>query len=168
MAENDEDSLIGYDPLAWMHEAGDKVLLDPELPILEAGQEPNLTPQATPESVDLEPNAENWSEAAESEPTGLNVFHLSLEPVQGIQNVLLLHEQLIRALDSCQKIEIDASATTQIDTATLQLLLVLKRTAVNLQREVMIDFPSDKFVEAAKLLGLAEMLEVDQAAAGFF
>jgi hypothetical protein len=44
----------------------------------------------------------------------------------------------------------------------------LKRTAINLQKEVSIDFPSDKFIEVANLLGLSEMLDVDQAASGFF
>ena len=66
------------------------------------------------------------------------------------------------------KIDIDASAVTTVDTATLQLLLVLKQTAVKMQKQVTIDFPSERFIEAAELLNLAELLNVDQAAAGFF
>jgi len=82
--------------------------------------------------------------------------------------VAQLHERLMSALDKGSQLEIDASAITTIDTATLQLLLVLKQTALKMHKQVVIDFPSDKFVEAASLLGLAEMLDVDQAAAGFF
>jgi ABC-type transporter Mla MlaB component len=91
-----------------------------------------------------------------------------LESVQNIQNVSQLYEQALYALQNSEKIDIDASAITSIDTATLQLLLILKRTAIKRQKEVSIDFPSDKFIEVANLLGLAEMLDVDQAASGFF
>jgi ABC-type transporter Mla MlaB component len=91
-----------------------------------------------------------------------------LESVQNIQNVSQLYEQALYALQNSEKIDIDASAITSIDTATLQLLLILKRTAIKRQKEVSIDFPSDKFIEVANLLGLSEMLDVDQAASGFF
>ncbi|MGY6274967.1 STAS domain-containing protein [Methylomonas sp. MgM2] len=97
-----------------------------------------------------------------------DVQQVVLASVQNIQNVAELHDRLIHVLDSAKKIEVDASAITTVDTATLQLLLVLKQTALKLQKEVNIDFPSEKFIEAAELLGLAEMLDVDQAAAGFF
>jgi ABC-type transporter Mla MlaB component len=93
---------------------------------------------------------------------------LILEASQTIQNVGELQEKLQHLLDIGNKIDIDASAVTQIDTATMQLLLVLKLTASSLQKEVNIDFPSDRFLEAAKLLGVAEMLSVDQVASGFF
>jgi anti-anti-sigma regulatory factor len=79
-----------------------------------------------------------------------------------------LHERLLKALDNNSKIFLDASAVSVADTASLQLLLILKRTAIKLQKEVVIDFPSDRFIEAADLLGISEMLEVDQAAAGLF
>ncbi len=85
-----------------------------------------------------------------------------------IQNVTALHQQLAHMLANFDLIEIDASAVTMIDTSTLQLLLILKQTAIGLQKSISIDFPSDKFIEAAELLGIAEMLEVDQAASGLF
>jgi len=82
--------------------------------------------------------------------------------------VAVLHQRLTQMLSNFEAIDIDASGVTMIDTATLQLLLILKQTAIGLQKSISIDFPSDKFIEASELLGIAEMLEVDQAASGFF
>ncbi len=171
MAEKDDDSLIGYDPLAWMND-GSEESIQPSLSLeVQSDHEPfekqelNLQikgSQAIALETELDPRQ---IEVAELD-TGNN--SIILESILNIQNVAQLHERLVRALDSGAKIEIDASAVTMIDTSTLQLLLVLKQTAIKLQNEVVIDFPSDRFIEAATLLGLAEMLEVDQAAAGFF
>ena len=93
---------------------------------------------------------------------------ITLDATLNIQNVTDLYERLVKQLENKNQIEIDASAVVSIDTATLQLLTVLKQTAIKLHKEVIIDFPSDKFIEAAELLGLSEVLEVDHAAAGFF
>ena len=93
---------------------------------------------------------------------------IKLDSVLNIQNVAGLHARLLKALDNNSSISLDASAVNVADTASLQLLLILKRTAIKLQKEVAIDFPSDRFIEAAELLGISEMLEVDQAAAGLF
>lgn len=182
MAEQDESSMIGYDPLAWMHETEDV-----DLPLQSEPDAPSLTNELATDdeiadndlqvhvvaeaSVEPEPptDMEDLSEAADDQPAGeATQCQIVLEPVQNIQTVAQLHQQLRRMLDDCDKIDIDASAVTQIDTASLQLLLVLKLTAVKSQKEVSIDFPSEKFMEAANLLGLSEMLSVDQAASGFF
>jgi ABC-type transporter Mla MlaB component len=120
------------------------------------------------------PDTLGWSDAGSDSSTvqlatgDSTLTRIALESTQSIQNVVELHEKLLRALEHGDKIEIDASATQQIDTSSLQLLLILKRSAITLQKQVSIDFPSERFIEAATLLGLAEMLEVDQAAAGFF
>lgn len=178
MAEQDESSMIGYDPLAWMHETEDV-----DLPLQPESDTPTLTHESSSDdddrqvdnmaeaSVEPEPLADmdDLSEAADNQLAGAATqCQIVLEPVQNIQTVAQLHQQLQRMLDECDKIDIDASAVTQIDTASLQLLLVLKLTAVKSQKEISIDFPSEKFMEAANLLGLSEMLSVDQAASGFF
>ncbi len=93
---------------------------------------------------------------------------ITLDATLTIQNVSALYEQMQVLLDKQEEIEIDASSVTSVDTSTLQLLVVLKQTAIKLHKKVSIDFPTDNFIEAAELLGLAEMLDVDQAAAGFF
>lgn len=93
---------------------------------------------------------------------------ISLDASLNIQNVAHMQEQLINALHGNEQIEIDASAVNAVDTASMQLLVVLKQEAIKNNKEVIFDFPSDRFIEAAQLLGIAEMLAVDQAAAGFF
>lgn len=93
---------------------------------------------------------------------------ISLQSVVNIQGVNALHKQLISALEQHQKIEIDASAVNTIDTASLQLFLVLKTTAIKQQKEVVFEFPSERFIESAQLLGVDELLDIDHAAAGFF
>lgn len=173
MSEKDDNSLIGYDPLAWMHEpnaqksesapwveeAGSNEWLEPNQKSVIENNDQDLTTNEP-----LIDEAEAWILSVPAEQTQ----QIVLEPAQTIQNVNQLHEQFLHALDIANKIEIDASAITHIDTATLQLLLILKQTAIKLQKQVMIDFPSEKFIEAASLLGIAGMLEVDQSAAGFF
>jgi len=171
MAEtNDDESLIGYDPLAWMHEVDSQqppgiehIALEPEISAEEtmAVDETMLVADAE-DAMSYEP----MLAASGSEPSSDNV--ITLEAVQTIQNITSLYERLSWALDCGQRIDIDASSVSTIDTATLQLLLIATRTAVKLQREIVIDFPSERFTEAARLLGLSELLDVERSAAGFF
>lgn len=157
MADKREPSLIGYDPLAWLRESGAEKLPDPSQ---------TLAIPLSSAPVLAEAEAEN---AAGTPPkTTAAVARISLGAVQNIQNVCDLRERLITAMAEAGGIEVDASAVTLVDTATLQLLLVLKRTALEAGKRVSFDFPSDRFVEAAQLLGIAELLEVDQTYAGFF
>lgn len=170
MAEQDEGSLIGYDPLAWLHDPDATTEETPPLPVeLELVEEAS---SAGSEVVESEPMIVEACEVAAEQPVPVVQLNqasaIVLDSVQTIRNVAELHGRLLQALNDCNRIDIDASAVATIDTATLQLLLVLKQTAINLQKEVSIEFPSEKFIEAAGLLGLAEMLDVDQAFAGFF
>lgn len=166
MADNNEDSLIGYDPLAWIREADNDA--NPTLTTV-ADVAEAMPLDSTDQSAGNEFNTNDLDAevAVPTDDTGTTV-QIILEPVQSIQTVAKLHERLMEALQDSHKIEIDASAVTTIDTATLQLLLIFKQTAMKQMREISIDFPSERFIEAAELLGLAEMLEVDQAASGFF
>ncbi|GAB4259837.1 MAG: hypothetical protein Kow0065_09920 [Methylomicrobium sp.] len=88
--------------------------------------------------------------------------------MQNIRNIELLHELLLKTFQNSETVEIDASAITSVDTATLQLLSVLKQEALKTGKKVTIDFPSDKFVENARLLGLSELLDVEQQESGLF
>jgi len=143
MAEKNDKDLIGFDPLAWMNESEDEV-------------------KSPSEEKGVAITSDNENESLNEEGK------LILDATLNIQNVTHLYEQARVLLEGQDKIEIDASSVTTIDTATLQLLIVLKQSAVKLGKEIVFDFPSDKFIDSAELLGLAEMLEIDQAAAGFF
>jgi Anti-anti-sigma regulatory factor (antagonist of anti-sigma factor) len=106
----------------------------------------------------------------EAQQTGLSIKEhpILLEAVLNIRNINTLHELLLKAFESRETIEIDASAVTSIDTATLQLLTVLKQEGVKSGKKVVFDFPSDKFIETARLLGLADLLEVEHPQSGLF
>lgn len=83
-----------------------------------------------------------------------------LDATLTIQNVVKLHEKLKNIVAMHDQIEINASDVSSIDTATLQLLVSLKKEAVKLQKQVTIIYPSPRFVESAKLLGLLDVLDV--------
>lgn len=151
MAENDDENLLGFDPLAWMHEQSEP--------------EHAATDSECSQTAD---NLAGVSEGANHGNLADAQSHIMLEATNSIQDVQSLHEALLNAFNQSDNIDIDASAVQQIDTATMQLLLIAKQSAVKLQKTLSIDFPSERFIEAANLLGLAEMLEVDSAASGFF
>ncbi|CAD6878695.1 hypothetical protein [Methylomonas albis] len=169
MAEKDDDSLIGYDPLAWMH--GSDFNHDAQKLEVEKLESDSSTEFVSSIDEVLNPEidqAQTPAIVSESSTSESERALLVLEPVLNIQNVAALHQSLMQMLSNFDAIDIDASTVTMIDTATLQLLLILKQTAIGLEKSISIDFPSDKFIAAAELLGIAEMLEVDQAASGFF
>lgn len=143
MAKKNESSLIEYDPLTWMSSEDKSTDVVAILPT----QAPDL-------------------ESLASDALSAKVI---LQATQSIQNVMQLHEQLVNILrNTSDTIEVDASAITACDTATMQLFVVLKQEMLQLERSLVFDFPSDKFVEAADLLGVSSMLGVDKSAAGFF
>ena len=86
---------------------------------------------------------------------------IDLDATLTIQNVVKLHEKLKDVLSVYDQIEINASDVSSIDTATLQLLVSLKKDADKLQKKVTIIYPSPRFVESAQLLGLLDVLDVD-------
>jgi len=173
MAEKENKGVTGFDPLAWMNDEAENQIKEAETEIVADNEK-------QPENVDTSEEALDGEETDEVEAKSLiadsvqqaeketNNSIITLAATLNIQNVTQLYEELLKQLDAKDLIEIDASAVVSIDTATLQLLIVLKQEAVKIHKEISIDFPSDKFIEAAELLGLAEMLEVDQAVAGFF
>lgn len=172
MADKDDGSLIGYDPLAWLQASQDELASDSaiaaEEPVIDVVVEEDSLPEAplleAIEDIQLDTDESVFDCAHESEDKTVVV----LDSVLNIQNVSQLHQRLLGLLNDNSVIDIDASAVSMIDTASLQLLLVLKQTAGSLQKNVTIDFPSDRFMEAAELLGVTELLGVDQPASGFF
>jgi anti-anti-sigma regulatory factor len=176
MAENQETSLIGYDPLVWLNDPVEELnyvadtSTDPADGIGSAKDDTQIDSKLP----DLLEVAENRAaelttvKLLESEDAMPAVTAITLDSILNIRNVVDLHGRLCLALDCSNKIDIDASAVTVVDTANLQLLLIFKQTAFKMQKQVVIDFPSDKFIEACNLLGISSMLEVDQAVSGFF
>lgn len=96
-----------------------------------------------------------------SEETDGPIF--DLDATLTIQNVVKLHEKLKSFLVAHDQIEINASDVSSVDTATLQLLVSLKRDEAKLQKKVTIIYPSPRFVESAQLLGLLDVLDIHDA-----
>jgi ABC-type transporter Mla MlaB component len=86
--------------------------------------------------------------------------HIDLESESTIKNVTQLYKTVKNSLAAHDAIEINAADITTIDTATLQLLVSLKKDAPNLGKTIDIIYPSARFLESAKLLGLIEILDV--------
>jgi len=174
MAEKDDKNLIGFDPLAWMNEDEEAEASSPKPEQVLAEEKVEQVPvevEAKQEVEQVQPELTNTEEneiASEADDLVSTESKVVLDSVLNIQNVKALYDELLSILNNDGVIEIDASAVSSIDTATLQLLIVFKQEAIKLHKEVSIDFPSDRFIEAAELLGLAEMLDVESAAAGFF
>lgn len=179
-----QEEVIGFDPLAWMDEESAETetavsektkapeqdvkaaLVEEEKPIPE--KEVNSDVSLNEAALSDEEKPVTDEAIVEQSTDSTEDAKITLDATLNIQGVSALYEQLHVLLEEQERIEIDASSVSTIDTATLQLLVILKQTAIKLHKEVIIDFPTDNFIEAAELLGLSEMLEVDQAAAGFF
>ena len=79
--------------------------------------------------------------------------------IKGIEE---LYQQLKRVLDFHDIIEINAVEVTTIDTATLQLLVSLKKEEKRLNKTIHILSPSSRFLESARLLGLSNVLDLEE------
>ena len=79
-----------------------------------------------------------------------------------IKSIEELYQQFKRALDFHDIIEVNAVEVTTIDTATLQLLVSLKNEEKRLKKTIHILSPSSRFLESARLLGLSNVLELDE------
>lgn len=211
MAKNNENDLIGYDPLAWMVSEAEinKGLTDSKCDDNEKEREELQSVEENFEAVDeysgdlIEDTEENASmeedlageveldsdkesnedivsggfEGVQSQDTDdleaafqnstddgeIESSQIDLDAVLSIQHVIELHEKLKKVLSVHDEIEINASDVSSIDTSTLQLLVSLKKDAPKLQKRVSIIYPSPRFVESARLLGLSDVLEVYDA-----
>ncbi len=215
MATNEENNLIGYDPLAWMegeidknedhleldetesdNELPEQQFIDSDINVLNDYPEDLIDDDegieivSAPSSVDAtitnddefkdqsetvmttEMIDESVDDDTDTEVSGMGALddadcvaeeagsQVDLDATLSIQNVLKLHEKLKLSLAMHDQIEINASDVASIDTATLQLLVSLKKDAVKLGKQVSIIYPSPRFIESARLLGLLAVLDV--------
>ena len=101
---------------------------------------------------------EEMAKDSASEDITSSIF--DLDATLSIQNVVQLHEKLKKFLVVHDEFEINASDVASVDTATLQLLVSLKKEATKLQKKMTIIYPSPRFVESVQLLGLMDVLGV--------
>lgn len=186
MATNEENDLIGYDPLAWMDGNTDQdedqpitddlidnadeneiqdITEDDELVVDVIGDEnasaliEEMADDYSPDAIDI---VTEEVIADDMEPEETESSQIDLDATLSIQNVSKLHEKLKKSLAMHDEIEINASDVSSIDTSTLQLLVALKKDTDKLQKKVTIIYPSPRFVESARLLGLLDVLDVHE------
>lgn len=82
-----------------------------------------------------------------------------------IYNAAALKEKLAGVLDHPQRLEIDLSEVTEIDSAGIQLLMLARKECARRGRALTLGNPSDAVAEAFRLLGLAAWFN-DSAAPG--
>lgn len=204
----DKESLIGYDPLAWMASESE---VDSESPLDNSGTPEDITENTeagVEEISQLEVNKDDdWFDGTELDDIAFSFNestveqddsgtdlpdhdslvaiesvsttenekletpvnnHLILDKVLNIQSVDGLKVKLLAILQHHDVVDIDASNVMIIDTANLQVLIALKLMSIQENKTINFDFPSEKFIEAAKLLNLYELLALDETVAGFF
>lgn len=83
-----------------------------------------------------------------------------LEKCSDISKAEMLHEQLERYLTSGADIVIDASQVERIDTSVMQVLVSLSRTLEKQHLNASVVKPSDSFLSAVQLLGVAQELNI--------
>ncbi|CAG7855860.1 hypothetical protein MCAMS1_00142 [biofilm metagenome] len=118
------------------------------------------------ESDPSEDNMDNDRELTEAQSSDEEVVDAGIEPAidleanLSIQNVVKLYDKLKKIYAAHDAIEIDASHVSSIDTASLQLLVALKKDAIKQNKTVDFFQPSPRFVESARLLDLLDILEI--------
>lgn len=179
--ESDDDSDIAKEPepvieddvldmTDELEDADDLIETPVDEPVLNADQEDQISIEEIESDTDnavIDEIADEDMAASDDVQESATDYSLGsqidLDAVLNIQNVVDLHEKLKAILASHDQIEINASDVASIDTATLQLLVSLKKDSGKLQKEVTIIYPSPRFVESARLLGLLDVLEVQDA-----
>jgi ABC-type transporter Mla MlaB component len=146
---------------------------DKETPVTEADTDDffnDFDPLESIQTVTASSGAESLTpqQLDNEKPPAKSSGVIALSPRQTLENIQSLYQLLKENLEKEQSIEIDASAVMQIDTATLQLLVVARHTLAKSDKTVMINFPSESFIEAAQLLDMEEVLGLDQLTAGLF
>lgn len=127
----------------------------------DGGLQPDLL-----ESKSSEDMMETNTTLDEGEPSGTEAEEkiepmINLDSASSIQNVVKLYDKLKKSYHAFDAIEIDASQVNSIDTATLQLLVSLKKDAVKNHKQVNFFQPSARFIESARLLDLLDIFEID-------
>jgi anti-anti-sigma regulatory factor len=117
--------------------------------------------------INVEGNDMNTSEDTPEEPVA-DEAAIAVEPIitldanLSIQNVVKLYERMKASYTAFNGLEINASQVAAIDTTTLQVLVALKKDADKNEREVTFTSPSPRFIESAKLLGLLDVLGINE------
>ena len=90
-----------------------------------------------------------------------NTVTIQCEDVLNIASVNLLHQDLKTALNDADEIILKAANVERIDAATLQLFAALFHDSEKLGVSVRWDNPSEAVIYSAKVLGLDDLLKIN-------
>jgi|CXWL01.1.fsa_nt_gi anti-anti-sigma regulatory factor len=186
MATTDKKKLSGYDPLAWLAQENESFELEDLKEVTDAVQEVQLSNEdeinnnhdsassvgsetdhdffeTDSSEIDMSAIANSPEEVVSDQSASEDVVDstITLDATLSIQHVVKLYEQLKRSYAAHNAIQINATHVSSIDTATLQLLVALKKDAAKQKKTVVFAEPSQRFIESLELLGLREVLEID-------
>ena len=135
-AENNE-SLIGYDPLAWINNNDDdneeETVKEQEIPTSFLKEDVDVVQPIIEKQVIIKEDDELTSLEVNAIENDLGII---LNSNLNIRDVAELHNQLLTAFQKNQVLDIDASEVEMIDTANLQLLVILKQEALKLDKNI--------------------------------
>ncbi len=168
------NNLIGYDPLGWMSAdvVEESAITEPvkkvtrakaKVASVEIIEEVNAVEVSEIEIIEeiLEELSANSENENENENDNIEpLVELGANP--SLKSLSTLYTTFKRVIDEHDVIEINASEIATIDTATLQLLVSLKKDASRLNKTITIIYPSERFIESAKLLDLLTILDVTE------
>ena len=137
--ENNQQNLIGVDPLAWLSD-------EEKQSVLNENQEPVKT------NV-IESNDENGER-----------YTLKLHSALTIRDASELLEKLNEIDDTHKEIVIEAEDLQRVDAATLQLLLGFYLFATDAGKKIVWNKPNEALCHAVELLGLNSVINLKAAA----
>ena len=147
-----QESVMGHDPLAWIAVED----TDDVAPVEEEKVAPaSIVDEATPEHKAEEEVLSNVVEMAEQAASGTSIV---LDGDVGIANINTLHVQLQEALQTADKITVQASELSHVDTAAVQLLYAFVRDAKKVDVEVVWKGVPDSLHQTIAVLDLTEKM----------
>ena len=156
---------LGHDPLEWLEE---DTTADEEATPLDASAEPDTLEQAQAEQAE-EPDesaavaSETSAEAAADNPASdVSDGMIKLPETLAINKCEALHQSWRTLLEDASKpILIDASGLEQFDTAGLQLLVSLIKSAKAKKQPISFEGASDALTQRFASFGLETLLQAD-------
>ncbi len=137
--DNDKQSLIGVDPLAWLSDEEKQSVLNE-----------NTAPE-TETSADAQAQ------------TG-STYTVTLNSALTIRDVSELMAELTQIDDDCNEIIFESAELERVDTAALQLLLGFYLSATHAAKKVIWHKPSEALCHAVEVLGLKDVFGIKSAA----
>ena len=144
-AADNQNSLIGVDPLAWLSDEEKAAIA-------------NQKNEAPEEEL---PKEENQSSA---EVVTDSVYTVQLSNALTIRDISELIQELSNIGDDKNELVFESEQVERVDAAAMQLLLGFYIFAVDAGKKVIWQKPSEALCNAVELLGLNEIIDISAAA----